>query len=166
MDYLLIGKIIDSFSLDGTLKVLSRSDFSMQRYQVGNTVYLSCKGDITPYKVISFRKSGEIDFVKLEGINSKEEALEKKGYDILVDISSATLPQNYYHFYELEQCEVYSKEGEKLGHVKKVEEYPAQLTLRVSREGKDFFVPFVDEFIIKVDIQEHKIYINVIEGML
>ena len=50
-----------------------------------------------------------------------------------------------------------------LGKVSKVEEFPAQITLRVQRKGKpDFFVPFIKQFIINVDIENKEIIINVI----
>ena len=57
--------------------------------------------------------------------------------------------------------------GQEVGVVKEVEEFPAQLTLRVKRAGKeDFFVPFVKAFIKRVDINKKEIEINIIEGML
>ena len=48
-----------------------------------------------------------------------------------------------------------------------MEEYPSTITLRIKRKNnKDFFVPFVNEFIKKVDIVKKEIIIKVIEGML
>ena len=48
-----------------------------------------------------------------------------------------------------------------------MEEYASYQTLRIKREGaKDFFVPFVKAFIKKVDIDNKKIIIHVIEGLL
>ena len=64
-------------------------------------------------------------------------------------------------------CDVYDTESRLLGKVKRVEEFPAQITLRVSRNDKpDFFVPFIKEFIDNVDINNKKIIIKVMEGML
>ena len=64
-------------------------------------------------------------------------------------------------------CKVLDEKGQELGVVKEVEEFPAQLTLRVKRAGKeDFFVPFVKAFIRRVDINKKEIEINVIGGML
>ena len=51
--------------------------------------------------------------------------------------------------------------------VKEVEEFPAQITLRVkSLKGKDFFVPFIEAFIKNVDVESKKIIIHFMEGML
>ena len=168
MEYLRLGKVIDAFSLDGTLKILSSTYFSEKRYQKGNVIYLvSPSGEKEEVKVISHRSSKEIDFVKVDNINTKEEALERKGWFIEVEKDYKVLSKDEYYFSDLEKCEVYDTNNILLGKVKKVEEFPSQITLRVARkEAKDFFVPFVKDFINKVDIKNYKIYINVIEGML
>lgn len=167
MEYLSLGVIIGSFSLDGSLKILSSTDFAENRYQEGNALYLRKDNELVPVTVNKYRRSGELDIVSFLEINTVEEALAKKGYEVLIDKKEAILPKNYYHFYELEQCEVYDDKDHLLGKVNKVEEYPAQITLKVkTKEGKLFQVPFVDAFIKKIDIKNKKIIINVIEGML
>ena len=168
MEYLRLGKIIDSFSLDGTLKILSSTYFSEERYQEGNTIYLvSPSGERKEYKVLSHRPSKDIDFVKVDGINTKEEALERKGWFVEVEKDNKVLAKNEYYFVDLEKCDVFDEKDNKLGKVKKVEEFPAQITLRVARNDKpDFFVPFIDQFIVSVDINNKKIVVKVMEGML
>ena len=168
-EYLLLGYITDAFSLDGTFKVLSKTDFASKRYQKGNEVFLyqpNTKQRMT-VTVESFRKSGQFDFVKVQGVNSKEEALEFKGYEIHALKDYDVVSKDTYYFVDLVGCKVIDEKGHKLGLVSQVEEFPAQLTLRVKRNGKeDFFVPFVKAFIRRVDINKKEIEINIIEGML
>ena len=167
MEYLSLGIIIGSFSLDGSVKILSSTDFAFDRYQKGNTLYLRKDDDIMTVTVMSYRHNKDTDVVSFNEIKTVEEALAKKGYEVLIDKNEAILPKNYYHFYELETCEVYDQNDHLLGKVNKVEEYPAQVTLKVkTKEGKMFQVPFVEAFIKKVDIKNQKIVINLIEGML
>lgn len=167
MKYLSLGIIIGNFSLDGSVKVLSSTDFANERYKVGNTLYLRKDDELIPVTVKKYRMSGNNDIVTFNEIMTPEEALAKKGYEVLINKEEAKLPKNTYHFYELEACDVYDQDGKQIGKVKKVEEYPAQITLRcIASNKKEFLVPFVDAFIIKIDIENHKIMINVIEGML
>ena len=167
MEYVKLGTIIGSFSLDGTLKVMSTTDFAMERYQEGNTIYLLNKDkDYIPLTVVSFRMNGKIDFVKVEEITAKEEAESYKGCDLLIDKEEATLPKGFYHFADLEGCKVLLEDKSEIGIVKKVEEYPAQATLRVKGKDKEILIPFVDAFIIKVDIKKKEIIVRVIEGMI
>ncbi|MBO7574112.1 MAG: 16S rRNA processing protein RimM [Bacilli bacterium] len=169
-EYLLLGYITDAFSLDGTFKVLSKTDFASKRYQKGKEVFLYQPNTKQRMTVIveSYRGNGQFDFVKVQGVNSKEEALEFKGYEIHALKDYQILDKDHYYYTDLVGCQVLDDKGKVLGKVSLVEEFPAQLTLRVKREGKqpDFLVPFVKAFIKSVDIEKKQIIINVIGGLL
>ena len=168
MEYLTVGKIIDSFGLDGCLKIISTSNFSSIRYKKGNKLFLfnEKENTRTELTVNSFRNNGELDFVKFDEITTKEDALDKKGLLIQVIKNSDDLEDGYFYYCDLEGCAVISN-NKNLGTVIKVEEFPAQITLRVKKTDEStFFVPFIKQFIQRVDIENKAIYINVIEGML
>lgn len=167
MEFLKLGIISGSFGLDGTLKIISTTDFSDFRYQEGKTIYLYNPNtkERSELTVQSFRASGKIDFVKVNEINVKEDADKLKSFEI--HAPKETLEDGFYYFSDLEEMNVYDEDDNLLGKVKKVEEFPAQITLRVRQEnGKEFFVPFIKNFIIKVDPKNKKITIKVIGGML
>lgn len=167
MEKLLLGYIISSFSLDGTVKVLSKTNLSEKRYVKGNKIYLADKNEniVKELTVSSFRHSGEIDFVKFEEISTKEEADSYKSYCLLIDKTN-DLEKGFYYFSDLEKCNV-KADGKVIGKVIKVEEFPAQITLRVrSNEGKEFFVPFIKAFIKNVSLENREIEIVLWEGML
>ena len=168
-EYLKVGTIKDSFGLDGTLKIYSTTSMPEKRYKPGSTVFLvnPLTNEYSEQKVISFRHSGLLDFVKVESINSPEEAKEYKGYEIHVLKDQKDLEKGMYFYSDLKCCDIFDEQENLLGKVKEVEEFPAQLTLRVSRNKKpDFFVPFVKEFIKSVDIENKRITIKIIEGLL
>ena len=168
-EYLLLGFIIDAFSLDGTVKVLSKTDFAKLRYQKGNTVffYNPKTKERTPMTVSEYRSSGQFDFVKVEEIKTPEEAHEFKGWEIQGEKDYKNIEKDTYYYVDLVGCEVVDDKELVLGIVSQVEEFPAQLTLRVKRKGQpDFLVPFVKAFIRSVDIEKKKIVINVIGGLL
>ena len=169
MEYLLLGYIIDSFSLDGTVKILSKTDFADLRYQKGNAIffYNTKAKERLPMTVVSYRSNGQFDFVKVEEINSPEEAQTYKGFEVQVEKDYKNMDKDTYYFVDIVGCEVLDENGQVLGVVSQVEEFPAQLTLRVKRKGQsDFLVPFVKAFIRSVDIENKKIVINVIGGLL
>lgn len=167
MEKLLLGYVISSFSLDGTMKILSKTNMSKKRYVKGNKVYLADKDEniIKELTVSSFRSSGEIDFVKFEEIVTKEEADSYKSYSLLVEKTN-DLEKGFYYFSDLEKCNVVSN-GKIIGKVIKVEEFPAQITLRVKTiEGKEFFLPFINEFIKNVSIENNEIEAVIWDGMI
>lgn len=169
MEYVLLGKVMGSFGLDGTLRVFSNTYFAKERYKKGNKIFLrnTENQEINEYTVSNFRTNNGIDFVKVNEILVKEVADSLKGYEVLMKKEDATLPKNYYHFSDLKTCDVYDEKMTKLGSVVEVEEFH-QPTLRVKKISakQTFFVPFIDEFIISVDIEKRQIIIRVIEGML
>ena len=170
MEYLSLGKIIDSFGLDGTVKVFSTTDNAKLRYKKGNKVFVYDEetDGRTEYTVVAYRSVGRLDYVKFEEVTSPEEvALILKGREVQVIKDEKDLKEGYYFYSDLRGCEIIDKEGKVYGIVKEVEEFPAQITLRVKQQnGKDFFVPFIKEFIVNVDIKKKQITINYMEGML
>ena len=169
MEYLKLGTILDSFGLDGTIKVYSTTDNQKLRYKKGAKVFLynSKEDNRKEYVVERYRSSGQFDFVKLEDINNPESVKELKGYEIHTIKDRNDLKVGYYFYSDLTGCKVLDENKNELGIVSVVEEFPAQITLRVKRNNMpDFFVPFIKEFIVSVDIESKTIIIKVLEGML
>ncbi len=169
MEYLSLGKIVDSFGIDGTIKIYSTTSFGEKRYKKGAKVFFvnPLDNSMTEYEVVKYRHSGFFDFVKFVEINNPEDAKALKGYEVQVIKNNNFLNKDTYFYSDLRGCKVVDENNNELGTVKEVEEFPAQITLRVSRKGnKDFFVPFIKEFIKSVDICGKVIVINVIEGLL
>lgn len=167
MEKLLLGYVISSFSLDGTMKILSKTNMSKKRYVKGNKIFLANKEEqiVKELTVSSFRSAGEIDYVKFEEITTKEEADSYKSYCLLVEKTN-DLDNGFYYFSDLEKCNIVS-DGKIIGKVIKVEEFPAQITLRVkAANGKEFFLPFIKEFIKNVSIENNEIEAVIWDGML
>ena len=76
------------------------------------------------------------------------------------------LSKNQFYYVDLIGCKLVSQNNEDIGEVAGIEEFPAQTTLSCINNGKKYFVPFIDQFILKVDIENKLITVNVIEGLL
>ena len=126
MEYVVIGKIVNTFGIKGELKVYSYTDFVKERFKKGSKVYLSEK--YLPFEVNSCR--------------------EHKGF-LLVSFKD-------------------HEEGEKIGRVKIVEEGIRSNNLRIVKyaDEKEYLVPFLDVFIEKVDLENKRIDIVEMEGLL
>ncbi len=169
MEYLNLGNIVDSFGIDGTVKIYSTTSFGEKRYKKGSKVFLynPQSKEYKELEVAKFRHSGFFDFVKFLELNTPEEVKELKGCSIQVIKDNKDLDKDTYYFSDLAGCKVLDENKKELGTVKTVEEFPAQITLRVGRVSKpDFFIPFVKEFIKEVNIDDKTIIIHVIEGLL
>ena len=167
MEYLTLGKIIDTFSLDGTLKIFSSTNNQKIRYEKGKTVFLVKEENTLEVHPVSYRSTGNIDFVKFDEFNSQEQAKCFVGYEVRIEKNQNDLLEGYYFYSDLRGCKILKEDKTTIGKVKEVEEFPAQITLRcISEEGKNFFVPFIKEFILNIDIKNKEITIKYMEGIL
>ena len=166
MEYLTLGKIIDTFALDGSVKVFSTTSNQDIRYKKGNKVLIEVNGDIKTFTIASYKKNGNLDIVRFDEIPSINEAAFLKGKEILVVKNQNDLKEGYFFYSDLKGCSIIASD-EKIGEVVAVEEFPAQITLRCkTKDGKSFFVPFIEQFIKDVNIEKKEIQINYMEGML
>ena len=85
------------------------------------------------------------------------------------------LLKNEFYYDDLKDLKVYDEDKKEVGITIEIEEFPANLTLKIKTiEGKISFVPFNDFFIKNVDLDElfnidlenKTITIHVIEGLL
>ena len=68
----------------------------------------------------------------------------------------------------MEGLDAYDENGNLLGKTIGIEETNgAQDNLRIEmKDGKQFLVPYIDEFIAEVDLEENRIVISMQEGLL
>ena len=166
MEYLKLGKIIDTFSLDGSVKIFSTTNNQDIRFKKGKKIFIQIDNDYKEVTINSYRHSPKGDILHFEEITNVDEALLYKGKELFVIKDIKDLKEGYYFFTDLIGCEVLSQ-GKSVGKVIDVEEYPAQDTLRVkANNGKEFFVPFVKAFIKSVNIESKQIEVLLVEGML
>ena len=163
-----IGKIINTHGIKGELKIISSTDFEEERFAVGNTVNIQFGKELVPMEVASFRRHKGcllVAFKDLLNINFVE---KYKGCVISVDSDELQkLDEDEVYFYQLLDCQVVDEEENELGKVVEIIETLAHHTLRVrNAEGKEVLIPYVDAFIVDVDVELKKIVVHVIEGLL
>jgi len=162
MEHLKIGAIIDSYKLDGSMKVFITTDKIDKRFHKGNEVFLSNKNGeiISSLTITNFSQNGNTGILKVNEINTPEQVKEYKGYELIVNKSDKDLDKNEYYFVDLVGCKLIDENNIDRGIVISIEEFPAQPTLKVKGNQKTYYFPFVKAFIRSVDL-ENKI-INII----
>lgn len=166
--YIRIGRMINTHGIKGEIKIRSYSDFDEQRYVKGNTVYMKVNEEMMPLTVKSYRVHKGfplVSFEELKDINAVEKYRECELY--ITDDMREELDEGYYYD-ELEGLDAYDTEGNLLGTTIGIEETNgAQDNLRIETEsGKTFLVPYIEEFIVEVDLDENRIVIAMQEGLL
>ena len=170
MKYLQLGIILKTKGLKGEVKVKSTTDFANVRYKKKNKVYLYNEKtkDLKEVHVASYNFNQGFDYVSFEEFLDIDQITPFIGYQIVVDKDEQpALKKDNYYFADLIDSEVFDKERGLIGKVTKVEEFSANETLRIKlASGKDLLLPFVKAFIIKVDVANKRIDVELIEGMI
>ncbi len=167
--YVSVGKIVNFHGIKGEAKVgysKNQQDFFMSL----GTVYLKNEGDYTPLNILSSKPHKNMMIVKFEGINSINELLPLKGNLLFVEdtIIRENLDEDEFLIDELVGLEVFDvQDGKKLGFVIGVSNNGASDLISVKTNSKKIcLIPFVKAIVPVVDIQNRKIMINNLEGLL
>lgn len=158
-----VATIINTHGLKGECKLYLLTDDANHRFAKGRTLYLDQK---TPMTILSYREQKGFGYVKLESIDSIEKAEELKTHTLWIKKSDLPeLEEGEYYYHQLMGCNVFNEANEDLGCVSDILETGANLVLRITKDKKSFLCPFVDAFIISVDIEQKIICIKEMEGL-
>ena len=105
MDKISIGKIVKPHGVKGEVKILSSSDFIMERLKKNAKAVLEKNGKQTEMKVISSRMHKDMALVKFEGIESMNDAELWRDADVLVDKKSIPALKEGYYFFSKGLCQ-------------------------------------------------------------
>ncbi len=164
MNYIRIGKIINTFGIKGELKVESHTDFIKERYKSTSLVYLGEKH--LPLVVKNYRIHKGFIIVLFENyedinlvLNFKDQYLYKAEEDI------DPLKDGEYYFKDLRGLDVFV-DNEKVGEVICVEKGNTYNFLRIKKGKEEILVPNIKPFVLNIDILNKRIDITKMEGLL
>nr|WP_304215673.1 ribosome maturation factor RimM [Fredinandcohnia onubensis] len=164
-----VGKIVNTHGIKGEVRIISRTDFPEERYRVGNTLHIFI-ADKEPIevKVQSHRTHKNFDLVTFEGYDNVNDV--EKFKDSLVKVHESQLgelEEGEYYFHEIIGCTVVTEEGEELGAIKEILTPGANDVWVVKgAKGKEILIPFIDDIVKEIDIEEKRITIHLMEGLI
>lgn len=157
---IVIGIVVGSHGLQGTLKVEPRTDFP-ERFEVLKSCFL-CRGDeelhIVKIKRCKFAPRGIL--LTLEGTKTREEADRLRGATIEIPLSERwTLPENCFYISDLIGCHAFDEAGTMIGEIEQVIR-GSQDILSITTSKGEILVPFVNEWVGETDVLDRKIVIK------
>lgn len=159
-----IGKIVNTHGIRGELKIVPNTDFVEERFSVGNIVNIQFGKQLLEFEIDSVRSHKGCLLITFKDHHNINDVEKYKGFDLFVEVDGSE--DEDYYYYELVDCEVFYQD-ELVGIVSEILETEAHEILRIQRDGlNDVLIPYVDRFILGVDVENKRIDIDVIEGML
>lgn len=158
-----IGKIVNTHGIKGELRVLSNSDFIDVRFKPNAKIYI----DNNEYIIEDGYLHKNFVIIKLLGFDNINDVVKFKNKDIYGDIlDQDVLEEDEYFNQDLEGCSVYNQDNQLRGEVIEVMIGGIYNMLRIKGDNTKGIVPFNNQFIESVDIDNKKIVINEIKGLI
>ena len=153
-----IGKLVNTHGIKGEVRIKSDIDYKEIIFKKGNNLYI----DKQPLKINSYRVHKGFDMVTFDGINDINDVLKYKGKNIF--INKEEINEDIIFNEELIGYEVYNDKY--LGKVVKLMKNKLYDILVIKKNEIENLIPNIEEFVIKIDSKEKKIYIKEIEGLI
>ncbi len=171
-DLILVGRIVRTHGLKGECKILPESDdpnrlLTLKRIWLGTTPQITQLFNITSARLQTSKKGATV-LMQFEGIQSINDAQHLAKSLAFADVNDLpSLEPGEFFLHDLIGMEVVSDSGESIGTVKDIwamQSYPMYV---VERSGmKEALIPGVPEFIISTDVDQGRITIQTVEGLL
>ncbi|MDH5541398.1 MAG: ribosome maturation factor RimM [Nitrospinota bacterium] len=119
-------------------------------------------------KITASRQMNRFWMFRFAEYNSPEEVSELTNLDLWVERSSLpSLSNDQYLDADLIDCSVFDEEGKELGVIYDVIITGANDVWEVhAKDGKEIMIPVIDEVVLSVDIDEGKITVRLLDGLL
>ncbi len=167
VNYLEVGKIVNTFGIKGQVKVVPFTD-DVKRFDKLKSVYVERKKELQSHKIENVKYTNNMVILKLEGIDSMEEAEKYKNCSLKIDRKDAIkLPKDTYFIADLIGLPVYTDEDVLLGKVDDIYNTGSSDIYVIKDElGKQILLPAIKDVIKTIDLDNEKIIVHIIKGLL
>ncbi|HIY80780.1 16S rRNA processing protein RimM [Hydrogenoanaerobacterium saccharovorans] len=165
-EYLECGKIVTTHGVRGEVKVQPWCDGPEFLGQFG-TLYLDAAGT-RPVKVLSAKVAGNMSVLKLEGLDTPEEARNWRGRVLYLRRADVKLAPGDYFIQDLIGLRVIDAADPSVeyGVVEDVSSTGANDVYHIAREGRStVLIPAIKQVIAGVDLEEGVMHITPLEGL-
>ncbi len=165
--YFEIGQIVNTFGIKGMLKVNPFTDDTSKFEKIGS-ILVDKKGNLLEMQIEEVKYSKNQVLLKLKGIETIEEAEKYRNcYLKLPRDKEEELPEDTYFIADLIGLEVITDEGQILGKVDDIYNSGANDIYVIKNElGKQILLPAIKEVIKKIDLEQEKITVHLLKGLV
>lgn len=162
MDYVFIGKIVNTHGIKGELRIKSNFDKKDLVFKPNFKLYIGKTYDCE--KIVSYRKHKDFDMVTFEGYDNINQVLKYLKMNVYAKRSDLELKDEDYVLQDLIDLEI-KEDGEVLGKVREIVYNGSNILLQI--EGNNnFYIPIKGNFIKKVNLSKKEIEVENARGLI
>ena len=165
--YLEIGQIVNTFGIKGMVKVKPFTD-NIERFSNLEKIYIKNKSGQTEYKIQEVKYHKNMVLIKLEGINTPEQAdLLRNSYLIVDRETEEPLEPGRYYIVDMIGLDVFTDDNEYLGKLEDIYNTGSNDIYVVKNElGKQVLLPAIEDVIKNIDMDNKKVIVHLIPGLV
>ena len=167
MQYLEIGQIVNTFGIKGQVKVVPFTD-DITRFEQLKNVYIVNKKSKIEVEIEQVKYHKDMVLVKFKGLDKIEDVeIYKNSYLEIDRKDGKPLEKGEYYIVDLIGLDVISDEGQNLGKVDDIYNTGSNDIYVVKDElGKQLLLPAIKDVIKEVDLNNKKIIVHLIDGLI
>ena len=164
MDYVLIGKIVNTHGIKGEIRIISDFEFKDKVFVPGFNIYIG--KDKIKETITSYRHHKIYEMITMDGYKDINEVIKYLKENVYILKKDLKLNDNEYLDKDLIDFKVYESDN-LIGVVSNIT-YASETNklLEVLNNDKKILIPFNNEFVININLQEKRIDVKLIKGMI
>ena len=166
-EYFEIGQIVNTFGIKGFVKIVPFTD-DLERFEELESVFVVKQKELIEMQIEEVKYHKNLVLVKFKGIEDINMAEKYKGCYIKIKRENARkLPKDTYFIADLIGIDVYDEDGNLLGKVDDIFNNKSHDVYVIKDDlGKQILLPSTKEVIRDVDVENNKIVVHLIEGLV
>ncbi len=162
--HLIVARVLAPWGHRGEVRAEVLTDFP-QRFSGMERIFVG-DGKV-PYRVESARLHKGNVVLKLEGVNTPDEAERLRGALLYVPVEEAVpLGEDEYYYHQIIGLEVWTADGRFLGRVTEILETGANDVYVAEKDGREVLIPAVASVVQEVDLEHHRLVVSPPPGLL
>ena len=153
MKYINVGKLVNTHGLKGEVRILSNFRHKKNVFVKGMKLYIGKKKE--EFTINTYRFHKIYDMVTFDGINNINDIEYLKGLNVYINEDDLKLDGEIYSG-KLIDFKVIC-DNKEIGIVTEIIDTPANEVIRI---GEKILIPYIDEFIEKIDLEKKEIYVK------
>lgn len=162
-----IGQIVNTFGIKGQIKVKPFTD-DIRRFDNLKEVYVEKNNTKKEYEIEEVKYHKDMVLIKFKGIETVEQAEKLKNSYVTISRDSAEeLEEDRYYIVDLLGLEVYTDEQILLGILEDIFNIGSNdIYVVKSSDGKQILLPAIKDVVKNIDIENKKITVHIIPGLI
>ncbi|CAJ1228211.1 ribosome maturation factor RimM [Levilactobacillus zymae] len=171
MTYYTVGTIVNTHGIKGEVRVIATTDFPQKRFAKGAVLWAFMPNATQPTKltVATVRQHKQFYLLSFTGYPSINDVEGFKTATLKIsedELQADDLQPGEYYYHQIVGLDVVTVAGDKLGTVKEILSPGANDVWVVQRPGQsDLLLPVIDQVVKDVDLDQHQVTVELMEGL-